>query len=128
MNIDKNAPLSASQEIYISAPITNIWSALTEIDQWAAWQPDATNIKLEGDRATGAIFRWKANGLHIISTIQELETLQQIGWTGNSLGMNAIHVKTQESLSGWFLRILKLFGAARHPASRSGFDRHAGSW
>jgi hypothetical protein len=47
--------------------------------------------------------------------------MQSIGWTGKSLGMQATHiwtfekrkdgtyVKTKESLSGWFPRILKFF-------------------
>jgi hypothetical protein len=71
--------------------------------------------------ATGTMFYWKAKGLNITSTIQILEPMQSIGWTGKSLGMQAIHiwtfekredsvyVKTEESLSGWFPRVLKLF-------------------
>ena len=50
-----------------------------------------------------------------------IEPKRSIGWICNSLGMKAIHVwsleqrndgthvKTQESLSGWFPQVLKLF-------------------
>lgn len=121
MHIDHNAPLKAEKEILISAPLEKVWSVITDIDQWSEWQPDVTSSKLDGSLATGTKFYWKAKGLNITSTIQTLEPMQSIGWTGKSLGMQAIHiwvfekhkdgtyVKTEESLSGWFPRILKVF-------------------
>lgn len=121
MKIDHNAPLHAAKDILISASVEKVWSELTNIDQWSIWQPDVTSSRLDGILATGTMFHWKAKGLNITSTIQILEPLQSIGWTGKSMGMQAIHiwtfekhengtyVKTEESLSGWFPRILKLF-------------------
>ena len=121
MNIDYNAPLFAEKDILISAPLEKVWSEITQIDQWSQWQPDVTSSKFDGTLATGTIFYWKAKGLDITSTIQIFEPMQRIGWTGKSLGMQAIHiwifekrkdgtyVKTKESLSGWFPRVLKLF-------------------
>ncbi len=121
MKIDSNAPLHAEKGILISAPVEKVWSEMTQIDQWSTWQPDVTSSKVEGALATGAMFYWKAKGLNITSTIGKLEPMRSVGWTGNSVGMQAIHiwtfesrtdgtyVKTEESLSGWFPRILKLF-------------------
>jgi len=121
MNIDYNAPLHAEKDILISAPVEKVWSDLTQIDQWTTWQPDVTSARLDGTLAKGAMFYWKAKGLNITSMIQTLDPMQSIGWTGKSVGMQAIHiwtfeqredgtyVKTKESLSGWFPRILKLF-------------------
>jgi len=121
MKIDTNAPLKAQKEILISGSIENVWAALTMIDRWAEWQPDVSSSMLDGKLEKGTVFRWKAKGLNITSVLQLLEPLQSIGWTGNSIGMKAVHiwsleqrndgtfVKTEESLSGWFPRILKLF-------------------
>ena len=121
MNIDYNAPLIAKKDILISASLEKVWSEITKIDRWFEWQPDVTSSKLNGELAVGVLFYWKAKGLNITSTIQVLEPMQSIGWTGKSLGMQAIHiwtfearnegiyVKTEESLSGWFPRVLKLF-------------------
>lgn len=121
MNIDQNAPLSAQKEIVIVAPLERVWATLTEIERWPEWQPDVSSAKLEGNLAVGTIFQWKAKGLSITSTIQELEPRRRIGWTGRSMGMSAIHVWTlepqdngtrvitEESLSGWFPRILRIF-------------------
>ena len=74
-----------------------------------------------GKLKAGTVFKWKAKGLNITSIIQEINAMQMIGWTGDSLGMKAVHiwvlesgkdgtrVTTRESLSGWLARIFKLF-------------------
>ncbi|MEZ4770008.1 MAG: SRPBCC family protein [Caldilineales bacterium] len=123
MDIDHNAPLNARKDILILAPLEEVWSAITTIDQWFVWQSDVTSSRLDGELAPGTTFHWKAKGLNIVSTIQVLEPMRRIGWTGKSLGMRAIHiwtfdavqegtrVTTEESLSGWFPRILKLTDA-----------------
>jgi len=121
MNIDLTAPLTAHKEITIDAPLARVWKIQTDIENWPEWQPGVTSAKLEGELAVGTVFRWKAAGLNITSTIQVLEPQRQIGWTGNSLGMRAVHmwrfepqgdsthVITEESLSGWLARLLRLF-------------------
>lgn len=120
-SIDTKAPLSARKEISIQAPIQEVWNVQTDIGGWSGWQPDVTTAKLEGALLPGAIFRWKAKGLTIASTLHTVTPRHEIGWTGVSLGMFAIHnwtfeaqgdttrVTTEESLSGWLTRLLKLF-------------------
>ena len=121
MNIDEKAPFQAEKEILIAAPLESVWSEITGFDRWFEWQPDVTSSKLDGPLAAGTKFYWKANGLNIASEIQIFEPRQSIGWTGKSLGTQAIHmwtfaeheqgtcVRTKESLAGWFPRILKVF-------------------
>ncbi|MCE1254686.1 MAG: SRPBCC family protein [Anaerolineae bacterium] len=121
MNVNLHAPLIARKEILINAPISQVWTTLTDINNWPEWQPDVNTARLEGELAQGTVFRWKALGLNITSVIRELATHKKIGWTGRSIGMQAIHiwtfeslengvqVSTQESLDGWFPRLLKLF-------------------
>ncbi len=119
--VDTKAPLWARKEIIIEAPLENVWNLQTTIENWPQWQSDITAAQLEGGLAVGSIFRWKAKGLKIVSTLHTVEPQHQIGWTGDSLGMFAIHnwtftaqqqgtkVITEESLSGWMARLLKLF-------------------
>lgn len=121
MKIDSSAVLQAEKEILISDPIEKVWVEITQIDQWPQWQPDVTSAQVDGALAAGTQFHWKAKGLNITSTLQAVEPMQRIGWTGNSIGMHAVHiwtfetreggtyVKTEESLSGWFPWILKRF-------------------
>ena len=124
MNIDERAPLTARQDIFIAAPLDKVWALQTNIEQWPAWQPDISSVQLDGPVAPGTIFRWKAKGLSITSTIHEVEPGRRIGWTGRALGMYAVHnwifeqrengthVITEESLAGWVPRLLKLFDPA----------------
>ena len=119
--IDVNAPLSARKEIIIEAPVAEVWKTQTDIEGWQKWQPDVTSANLESTISEGKGFRWKAKGLDIMSNFHTVEPQHQIGWTGKSLGMFAIHnwtfepqgnrtrVITEESLSGWLTRLMKLF-------------------
>lgn len=121
MNIDTNAPLYGCQEIFIAAPLEKVWKLQTDINRWHEWQPDVASVKLEGPVTPGTIFRWKGGGIGITSTLQQVEPMRRIGWTGVSLGMKAVHtwtfqpaangtrVITEESITGWMARLLKLF-------------------
>ena len=121
MNIDENAPAVAHDSILIDAPIEKVWAIETDINHWAEWQPDVSSAKLDGDLRSGNVFRWKAAGLSITSTLRVVKPYEQIGWTGDSLGMKAVHiwhfvpeeggtrVKVDESLSGWLTRLMCLF-------------------
>jgi uncharacterized protein YndB with AHSA1/START domain len=123
MNIDQNAPLAARREIFINMPPEKVWAVLADIAHWPEWQTDIASVKLEGEVRPGTVFRWKASGLNITSTLRDVEAPRRIGWTGDSLGMKAIHnwtfeaqesgtrAITEESLSGWLARLLKLFDA-----------------
>ena len=119
--MDRQAALVAAHEIVIHAPIERVWTLQSGIGRWPEWQPDVVSAELQGSLQAGTVFRWKAAGLNIVSTLQVVEPQARIGWTGVSLGMKAVHhwyfeargsdtwVKTEESLSGWFARLLKLF-------------------
>lgn len=121
MDIDTNAPVFARKEIIIHAPVEYVWQIQTDIENWSKWQPGITSTKLDGDLKAGTTFRWKAKGLNIVSTLHTVKLHRQIGWTGISPGMFAVHnwtfeargeatlVTTEESLSGWLTRLMKLF-------------------
>lgn len=121
MNIDQAAPAIAQDEITINAPIEKVWEIQTNIGNWSIWQPDIKRIEIQGDIVPGTTFLWKAQGLTIQSTLEVVEPYRQIGWTGTAMGMKArhifyfdalpegTHVKVEESLSGWFTRLLCLF-------------------
>lgn len=124
MNIDQTAPMSTRKEIFIDAPVERVWAVQTDIEHWPAWQADVSNAELEGNLTVGTTFYWKAKGVKITSTIQELDPGRRIGWTGSSMGMKAIHtwtfeeqdngthVITEESLSGWFPSLMRIVDPA----------------
>ncbi len=121
MHIDQSAPLVAHGSILINAKLDRVWRLQTNINYWSEWQPDVVAAQLQGKLAVGAVFHWRASGVNITSRIDELVPRQRVSWTGDSLGMHAIHnwefeqrddgilVRTEESISGWLAQIIGLF-------------------
>ena len=119
--IDTTAPLFARKELLIEASIEKVWSIQTDIERWPEWQSDISSATLQGELTAGTTFKWKASGLGILSTLHTVNPQNEIGWTGVSLGMFAIHnwtfkeqeggtlVITEESLSGWLASLFKTF-------------------
>jgi uncharacterized membrane protein len=121
MQIDTQAPVQAHETILIHAPIEKVWAIQSDLENWPSWQADVQSIQLDGELKEGTVFRWKAQGLTSTSILKVVAPPNQIGWTGNSMGMKAVHiwhfeatpdgtkVTTEESLSGWLTRLLALF-------------------
>jgi hypothetical protein len=117
--IDEDAPVVSSAETEIDAPIDAVWSILTAIERWPAWNPDVRSASLDGPAVEGATFRWKAGPSTISSRIVRLDPPQLIAWTGRTLGIRAVHVwhltstngrtlaRTEESYEGLVARILR---------------------
>ena len=78
MNVDRNAPLVARREIVIDAPLEVVWKLQTDFQAWPEWQGNVVAVVMEGDLVPGTVFRWKANGVKIVSTLQEVEPMRRI--------------------------------------------------
>ena len=100
MEIDKNAPAVSHAEIEVAASPEIVWAVLTDIGHWPSWNPEVKQASLSGPFAPGVQFRWKAGPGTITSTIQVVEPLRRIAWTGNWFGVKAIHVHTFEPRDG----------------------------
>lgn len=121
MEIVAHAPFSVKKNMIIDAPVNHVWAIQTDIDNWPQWQKEISYAKIQGKLEKGTVFTWKAMGMSIRSELQEVIENKIISWSGKSLGMNAIHIwkfesqgyktliTTEESLSGWFPRVIKLF-------------------
>jgi len=119
MEINRNAPAVASAESLIQASPDVIWSVLTDIEGWPGWNPDVERAELAGPLAPGSVFRWKAGGAPVVSTIQEVVPRRRLVWTGRSLSIRAIHVwdleersdgvkaRSEESFDGLLVRLLR---------------------
>lgn len=121
MRIDTHAPLVAKKEIIINVPVENVWNIQSDIAKWPSWQKNIPFVRVEGMVAKGTVFIWKTGGLRIRSVLTDVTPYRSISWTGNAIGMHAVHnwkftkegnmtrVVTEESLSGWLAHIIKFF-------------------
>jgi hypothetical protein len=98
--INQLAPVVGSSEIEIAAVPEVAWDVLTAIGRWPSWNPAVTSVSFEGEIGPGSVFRWKAGPGTITSTVQDVEPLRRIAWTGTSFGIKAIHVHTFEPQNG----------------------------
>jgi uncharacterized protein YndB with AHSA1/START domain len=92
MDINSAAPVITRDEILIDAPIETIWNIQTDVNRWPAWQPDVDVAEVEGPLAVGSVFRWQTAGLHITSTVEEVDAPHRIVWGGPAQGIVAVHV------------------------------------
>lgn len=118
-SINKNAPVKCSKTITIDSPSDKVWSVLTNINQWAEWQSDISNPKLNGEIRPETTFDWKTGGAKIHSTLHTVEPNKSFGWTGKTFGMLAIHnwtlteidgkttVSVDESMEGFLAKLFK---------------------
>lgn len=118
MDVDRSAPVVASALVEIAAPPDVVFEVIADLERWPAWNPDVKTMTTDGAVAEGTTFRWKAGPGTITSVVRHFERPKQIGWTGKTLGIDAVHVwqfegddektlaTTTESWAGWLPRLL----------------------
>ena len=131
MEINRAAPVFASEELDADAPMGVVWDVLTNVDDWPRWNGDVKSASLAGPVAIGTAFRWKAGGPGtIVSSIEDLEPPRRVGWTGRAFGVSAVHtwrleeredggthITTEESMEGPLTRVLR--GTVQRNVERS---------
>lgn len=117
--INLKAPVISKQSVEINAPVEKVWKILTGINEWENWQSQVTHAEIIGQPKEGAFFIWYAKGLTFKSQIHTCMPFQKFGWTGKTVGANAIHnwnlvdneknttVFVEESLQGFIPELFK---------------------
>jgi uncharacterized protein YndB with AHSA1/START domain len=100
VDIDRTAPATAEGEIQISAPPETAWAVIADLSAWPTWNPDVRSMAFDGRLEPGATFRWKSGSASLASTLQVVEAPGEIGWTGTSMGIHAVHVFRFEAMDG----------------------------
>jgi len=119
VSIRKDAPVKTKKSIVINARPEKVWAIMSKVNEWATWQSDIKNPKLESTFAAGNSFTWETGGLNIRSTLHLAIPSKKIGWSGPAFGSFAIHnwtfislpngatrVEVEESMEGWLVKIL----------------------
>lgn len=100
MDIDREAPATAEGEIQIAAPPQIVWDVMSDLSGWPAWHADVKSMDFDGRLEPGATFRWKSGSASLVSTLQTVDAPGEIGWTGKTMGIHAVHVFSFEPIDG----------------------------
>jgi hypothetical protein len=121
MDIDRNAPATASGEIQIAASPETVWGVLSDLPNWPKWNADVRSMSLQGPLEPGTVFRWKSGSASLRSELQVVDPPSEMAWTGTTMGIHAVHVfrfqpkgggtfaRSEESFSGVIPRVLKSY-------------------
>ncbi len=118
-SINTFAPVKCGKSITINSNSKNVWEIMTNINNWANWQNEIKNPKLNGSLKVGSTFDWKTGGAKVHSTLHTVDPVKEFGWTGKTFGMLAIHnwtikendgittVVVEESMEGFLASVLR---------------------
>jgi uncharacterized protein YndB with AHSA1/START domain len=100
VDIDPDAPSTAEGEVQIAAPPETVWTVMADLSAWPTWNSDVKSMAFDGRLEPGSTFRWKAGSVSLVSTLQVVEAPREIGWTGKTMGIHAVHVFHFEPMDG----------------------------
>jgi hypothetical protein len=118
-SINNNAPVKCSKAITILSGSEKVWEVMSNINNWATWQTEISAPQLNGELKPETTFDWKTGGAKIHSTLHTVNPNRQLGWTGKTFGMYAIHnwelkeidgittVQVEESMEGFLASVFK---------------------
>jgi hypothetical protein len=118
-SINNNAPVKCSKAITILSGSEKVWEVMSNINNWATWQTEISAPQLNGELKPETTFDWKTGGAKIHSTLHTVNPNRQLGWTGKTFGMYAIHnwelkeidgittVQVNESMEGFLASVFK---------------------
>ncbi len=92
MNIDSNAPVNVKATLHVVADRQTTFDVISDIGRWPTWNPDVSTVSLLGPVQPGTVFIWKSGAITLTSKLQQLEAPTEIGWTGTTTGVRAVHV------------------------------------
>jgi hypothetical protein len=133
MDIDRDAPATGEGEIQIAADPQIVFSTMSAIGDWPTWNPRITSVKLGGPVQRGTVFRWKSGPSSLTSTLQVVDPPREIGWTGSTMGIKAVHVfrfeakdggtlvRSEESWAGLLASVLKGYSRKAIDKAIAGF-------
>jgi hypothetical protein len=116
---NKLAPAYGTADIFIKAPIEQVWRILSDLENWPSWNKGVSKIRVSGPIAPGTSFVWTANGSKITSRLEEIDPPRRIAWSGRMPGIRATHVwelraegvgtrvRTEESFEGIVAGLLR---------------------
>jgi uncharacterized protein YndB with AHSA1/START domain len=100
VDVDRSAPAIAESSIEIAAPPETVWAVISDIAAWPTWNRDVGSVTFGGSLEPGSGFRWKSGRSSLASKLEVVDPPREIGWTGTTMGIHAVHVFRFEPKDG----------------------------
>jgi len=100
MDINRDAPATAEGEVRIAADTAIVWAVISDLEGWPTWNEDIKTVQLKGTLGAGSVFEWKSGAASLTSTLGVVDPPNEIGWTGKTMGIRAVHIFRFESRDG----------------------------
>jgi uncharacterized protein YndB with AHSA1/START domain len=117
--IDDTAPITASYEVIIAAPVDRVWDVLSRPEGWGGVDRGIRDVRLDGSVVEGARFSWRNGRTRLTSRFAVVDVNRELTWTGAALGAKVVHrhvmaptddgmtrLYSEESMAGRFLVLL----------------------
>ena len=89
--IDNTAPITASFEVIIDAPVDRVWECSAVPTVGAGWIPRFGDVHLDGGVVEGAPFTWRNGRTRMTSRFAVVDAEHELTWTGAALGAKVVH-------------------------------------
>ena len=89
--IDAEAPVKASHEVLIEAPVERVWGLLSDAPGWGVWAPGVHDVRIDSTVTADARFAWKNGKARVRSKFAVVDAGRELTWTGVSSGAKAVH-------------------------------------
>lgn len=99
----RSSTIRSQQSLTVSAPVEVVWSLMIDVQGWPTWQPEVSAASIDGPLAVGTSFAWSSGGLDIVSTVEIVEPLRRVRWSGPAGGIWGVHTWTFEPRHGQVL-------------------------
>jgi uncharacterized protein YndB with AHSA1/START domain len=98
--IDEKAPITATYEVRIEAPVERVWELLSNPPDWGTFDPDIHDVHLDSGVKPDARFTWRNGKARMKSRFAVVDAEQEITWTGVAYGAKVIHRHVLEPTGG----------------------------
>jgi len=126
--IDGDAPIAATHEVRIEAPVEKVWALLSDPAGWSAIDSGIRDVHVDGPVAVDTPFVWRSGSTKLTSKFAVVEPEHELSWTGSAMGAKAVHrhllsadgagatvLRSEESMAGTLLGLF--FGKAKLEAA-----------
>lgn len=94
--LDEKAPVQASAQIHIYAPVERVWKLLIDLPAWPAIDPSVRDVQIDAGVNVDALFKFKLNDFPIRAKFAVIDPCRELHWTGVSLWLKAIDLHRLE--------------------------------